>query len=156
MQLEYGAAPRAAGVAVALFAAGMIVARLAFGWWVPQSRLWGLLFISALCGVGVSALIPLIDSLQLAYVGLFFSGVSVACFWPSLQAYAVDRMNFSPTGVFILLSCGGLGGFATISWMMGMIGDRFGLLLSFWVIPACLLGLVGALLFERRLGKVLN
>ena len=153
MQLEYGAAPRAAGVAVALFAAGMIAARLGFGWWVPQKGLWTLLFVSAVCAVGVSSLFPLIDSLWFACVGLFFAGVSVACFWPTLQAYAVDRMSFDPTGVFILLSCGGLGGFATVSWTMGVLGDRYGLLTSFWVIPACLLGLTALLLFERSRAK---
>ena len=150
IQLSHGAGARAAGVGVALFAAGMITARFAFGAWVPQWRLWDLLFYSAIFGVAASVAIPLLESLSAVYVGLFLGGVSVACFWPTLQAYAVDRMRFDPTGVFILLSCGGIGGFAMVSWVMGIVGDHYGLVSSFWIIPGCLGGLAATLLWERR------
>lgn len=150
IQLSHGGGARAAGIGVALFAGGMIAARLAFGAWVPQRRLWHLLFYSEVFGVAASVAIPLLASLLAVYVGLFLAGVSVACFWPTLQAYAVDRMRFDPTGVFILLSCGGIGGFAFVSWTMGMVGDRYGLVSSFWIIPGCLVGLTAALLWERK------
>jgi len=150
IQLSHRGSARAAGLGVALFAGGMIVARFAFGAWVPQQRLWHLLLGSAIFGVAASIAIPLLDSLLTVYVGLFLAGVSVACFWPTLQSYAVDRMRFDPTGVFILLSCGGIGGFAVVSWVMGVVGDRYGLVSSFWIIPGCLAGLAAALLWERR------
>lgn len=150
MQLHHGAPPRSAGLGVALFAAGMIAARLAFGWLIPQRRLWHLILGSALAGVVISPAIPLIGTLALAYVALFLAGVSVACFWPSLQAYAVDRLSLDPTGVFILLSCGGVAGFASVSWIMGIVGDRFSLQASFWIMPFYFVALVAFLLVERR------
>lgn len=151
LQLHHGAGPRAAGIGVALFAGGMIAARLAFGWLVPQHRLWHLLTTTAAAGIVVGVAIPLLENLALAYVGLFLAGVSVACFWPSLQAYAVDRLRWDPTAIFILLSCGGIAGFSAISWGMGVIGDNFSLQASFWLIPACLVALIALLASERRL-----
>lgn len=150
IQLNYEAEPRAAGVGVALFAAGMILARLGFGWLVPQTKLWSLLFCSAVAGVGIGSLMPALDSLLGVYIGLFFSGAAVACFWPCLQAYAVDRMSFNPTGVFILLSCGGVLGFASVPWAIGIIGDRFDLSTGFWMIPGYLVALAALLVVERR------
>lgn len=150
MQLHHGALPRAAGIGVALFAGGMIAARLGFGWLMPQRRLWHLLLWSALAGVGVSTCIPFIETVVAAYICLFLAGVSVACFWPSIQSYAVDRLPLDPTGVFILLSCGGVGGFSAISWLMGLVGDWLDLRASFWLIPGCLVVLAGLLTVERR------
>jgi len=143
IQLQHGGQPRAAGIGLALFAIGMIVARLVFGCLLPQSRLWGLLLAS---------LMPVLDSLNAVYVGLLFSGAAVASFWPSLQAYAVDRLPFDPTGIFILLSCGGICGFASVPWAMGAIGDRVGLKAGFWVVPICLIALTLLLLWERGIG----
>ncbi len=150
LQLHHGAAPRTAGFGVALFAGGMIAARLAFGWLVPQRQLWRLLMFSALGAVAVSIAVPFIESIPLAQIALFVAGVSVACFWPTLQSYAVDRIQLDATGIFILLSCGGVAGFSAISWAMGMIGDRYGLQSSFWLIPLSLAALIGLLAMERR------
>lgn len=149
IQLQYGGEPRSAGFGLALFAIGMIVARLVFGWALPQSRLWALLMGSAMAGIIVGSMIPLLNSLNAVYIGLLFSGAAVASFWPSMQAYAVDRLPFDPTGIFILLSCGGIGGFASIPWVMGAIGDRISLRAGFWVVPICLLALAALLVWER-------
>ena len=150
IQLQHGGQPRAAGIGVALFATGMLLARLLYGWIVPQSRLWSLLFGSAVFGTGISVAMPLLSSLGQVYAGLFLAGVAVACFWPSLQAYAVDRLGFQPTGVFILLSCGGVLGFAFVPWAMGAVGDRFGLVSSFWMVPVFFVALAVSLSVERK------
>jgi fucose permease len=88
-------------------------------------------------------------------VGLLFSvmgvtGLAVACFWPSLQSYSVDRLPFDPTSLFILLSCGGIPGFAFVSWLIGWIGDLHGLRTAFYIMPVLFLLLVLCLLMERR------
>ncbi|MDQ8184991.1 MFS transporter [Pelagicoccus sp. SDUM812002] len=152
IQIEFGAAPLAAGVGVALFAGGMILGRLLFAWLVPQERLWALLLWSALGGVGVSLGFPLLDSIEWAYLALLLAGVAMACFWPSLQSYAVDRMCCDATSAFILLSCGGIAGFASVSWTMGAVGDWLGLRASFWIVPFYLCLMVLVLLAERRKG----
>ena len=125
------------------------MARLVFGWALPQSRLWALLMGSAMAGIIVGSMIPLLNSLNAVYIGLLFSGAAVASFWPSMQTYAVDRLPFDPTGIFILLSCGGIDGFASIPWVMGVIGDRISLRAGFWVVPICLLALAALLVWER-------
>lgn len=150
MQLEYHVSPRSAGVGVALFAGGMIVARLLFGWLVPQRLLWHLLFFSTVGGLLVGIGFPLGQSIALANVNLFLAGVAVACFWPTLQAYAVDRMKCDPTSGFILLSCGGIAGFASVSLTMGWLGDWMGLKESFWIVPVYLFLMALVLLVERR------
>ncbi|MDQ8199870.1 MFS transporter [Pelagicoccus enzymogenes] len=149
LQLEHGAAPRAAGIGVALFAGGMIVARLLWGWLIPQARLWHLLLASALGGLLVSVAFPLTDSMWALYLNLFFAGISMACFWPTLQSYAVDRMECDPTSAFILLSCGGIAGFASVTWTMGLVGDWVGLRASFWIVPSYLGIMVLLLCVER-------
>ncbi len=151
MQLEFEAAPRVAGIGVALFAAGMIIARLLFGWLIPQKRLWHLLVYSAGVGFFVSALFPLWHSIVFVYVNLFLAGLAMACFWPSLQSYAVDRLKCDATSAFILLSCGGIVGFASVTLTMGVLGDWVGLRSSFWIVPVYLAAMVLVLIAERRI-----
>lgn len=150
MQLELDAAPLTAGVGVALFAGGMIIGRLLFAWLVPQHRLWQLLWGSSVGGFLISLGFPFVDSLSLAFVVLFLAGLAMACFWPSLQSYAVDRMRCDPTNAFILLSCGGIVGFASISWTMGIVGDWLSLRASFGIVPLYLLAMTIVLMLERR------
>lgn len=150
LQLEHGMEPRAAGVGAALFAGGMIVARLLWGWLIPQERLWGLLLGSAIGGLGIGVIFPLTELPQGVYLNLFIAGFAVASFWPSLQSYAVDRMDCDATSAFILLSCGGIVGFSSVSWTMGVVGDWVGLKASFWMVPCYLALMVGLLLVERR------
>ena len=69
---------------------------------------------------------------------LFSAGLSVACFWPSLQSYAADCLSVDTTMLFILLSCGGIPGFGIASWIMGIIGDSAGIRAAFAVIPVFL------------------
>ncbi len=150
VQLHYGGLPRAGGLATAIFAGGMIVGRFGIAHSVEQRHLRRLILVSAAAGFGVSLFVPRIGSLSGLYALLFFVGLSVACFWPSIQSYAVDRLGVEPTMLFILLSCGGVSGFAAISWLMGWIGDRAGLDASFVVATGMFAMLMIAMLTDRR------
>lgn len=80
----------------------------------------------------------------------FLAGVSIACFWPSIQAYAVIRItHLDSTAAFILMSCAGIPGFGLISFIMGIIGDKAGLNKSFFLVPALLAFLALTVLIER-------
>lgn len=127
----------------------MMLGRFAFGWWVSQRHLHRLIFLSAAGGALVGLVVPFVGALWQLYGVLLIAGVSVACFWPSIQAYAVDRMPVDATILFILLSCCGIPGFAVVSWVMGAIGDAYSLRVSFYVVPACMAGLAGLVLMER-------
>ncbi|TVR67511.1 MAG: MFS transporter [Spirochaetaceae bacterium] len=138
IQLHFGELPRIGGIGTGLFALGMIVGRLGSGWLVPQRRLWHLIQFSALTGVVVGLGLPAAGSVTVLLGVLFLSGLTIACFWPSIQSYAVDRTPLDSTALFILLSIGGIPGLGFASWLMGMIGERAGLQASLYVIPAFL------------------
>lgn len=151
VQLIYRDDPRAAGIAGACFGGGMIVGRFVFGALISQRHLHRLILLSAITGTLVSAVVPIIGNLWLLYVVLLLAGLSVACFWPSIQSYATDRMSVDTTALFILLSCGGIPGFAGASWLMGLLGDRYNLTVSFAVVPALFAILVVLVIWEGRL-----
>jgi fucose permease len=149
IQLNYSGLPRAAGIGTACFAGGMIAGRLAWGWLVRQHRLRRLIFLSAVAGMLVSIAVPMIGLLWQLYVVLLLAGLSIACFWPSIQSYAADRISVDSTALFILLSCAGIPGFAAMSWVMGIIGDRWGLAASFYIVPVSLGGVAVLIAVER-------
>ena len=138
IQLYYRALPNAAGFGTAIFAGGMIAGRMLSGRYVRQKGLRTLILISALIGIGVSGLVYVVGTVGGFYVVLFGAGLSVACFWPSLQSYAADCLSVDTTMLFILLSCGGIPGFGIASWLMGIIGDSAGIRAGFAVIPVFL------------------
>jgi fucose permease len=150
VQLEFGGNPRAGGLVTACFAAGMIAGRFAAGIWLRQHSLWAAVFGSAVAGALVAAVLPLLGSITQLAVGMGVAGVCVACFWPSIQAYAAGRVSDDVTELFILLSVAGIPGFAGASWALGALADVVGLRTAFWAVPGLFVGLAGLLLWERR------
>lgn len=153
IQLHHEALPRAGGAGAALFAGGMVAGRFGSGIWIGQHRLRRLIFISAVAGAAISLFIPFAPVLPALFPALFLAGLSVACFWPSLQSYAADRLPVESTSLFILLSCAGIPGFAFASWMIGFVGDRIGLDSGFLVVPL-FFALLAVLLGLERLWKL--
>ena len=141
IQLHYGTLPNAAGYGTAIFAGGMIAGRFLSGKFVHQKGLRALILVSASVGIGVSALVYVVGTVAGFYLVLFCAGLSVACFWPSIQSYSADCLAVDSTMLFILLSCGGIPGIGFASWIMGIIGDAAGIHASFSVIPVFLLAL---------------
>lgn len=152
IQLEFGGSPRAAGMAAAAFAGGMIIARFAWGIFLRQGHLWHLLVGSCLLGIPVSLFLPMAPQLGTAVLLLFGGGVACAALWPSIQSYSVDRLKVDATALFILLSCGGIPGFAFSAWLMGFIADSVSLRVSFWCLPI-LFGILLVLLLRERLPR---
>ncbi len=150
IQLHFDQLPRMGGIGTAALAAGMFIGRLGCGWLVPQQKLWRHVLHSALAGTLLGLWLPLTNELSWSLAGLFGAGLCVACFWPSLQSYAADRIPLDATALFILLSCGGIPGYGLTPWLMGLIGVRYGLHISLFVVPAYLLVLMVCVLLERR------
>jgi fucose permease len=153
VQLELGGSARAGGVATGAFAFGMILGRLAAGIWIKQHQLARLLLTCAVGGVGVGALLPALGHLAALVAGLFFAGLLVACFWPSLQAHAADRLPGDTTVLFVLLSLGGIPGFAVAVGLMGLVADHYSLRLAFGLVPVAFLGLAVLLWPESKRGN---
>ncbi len=150
VQINLSGTARTAGIATACFAGGMAVARMAWGWLIPQKHLSLLILISAVLGGIISVFIPFIGNVLLFYAMLFVIGIAVACFWPSLQSYAAESIPVDSTALFILLSCSGIPGFAAVCWLMGLLGDHFGLQVGFLVLPALFAALALVVHVERR------
>lgn len=152
IQLHAAGSARMGGIGTACFAGGMMLGRLAGGWFAGQAQLRRLILVSALTGVLISLVVPRITSLAALFPVLFVAGLSIACFWPSLQSYAADRMEVESTSLFILMSCAGIPGFALVAWVIGFLGDRTGLGPAFYLVPLLLMAFIVLMLIERGLG----
>lgn len=150
IRIHFGTLARMGGIATACFAGGMLIGRFAGGRFVPQRRIRLLIAVSALTGLAAAAAVPFTRGLAAFLLLLFTAGLSVACFWPSIQSYAADRIESDHTSLFILLSLAGIPGFGAVPWVMGMIGDRYGLRAGFFILPVLFLLLLILLPIERK------
>lgn len=149
IQIHFQTVARAGAIGTAVFAAGMIAGRLAFGRFVHQRGLPMLITLSALGGVAASLIAFFIGNMIGLFAVLFAAGLSIACFWPSIQSHAAAVMHVDSTMLFILLSVAGIPGFGATSWVMGLIAERSSLRMSLLVIPALLAILAGTMIFDR-------
>ncbi len=148
LQLTFQASAWLAGAGTAAIAAGMFLGRVGFGFFAKKEYLKHILLICS------AAMIPLI--FLLAYLTpemfpspnwmfvsliliLFFSGVTVAPFWPTLQVYGVGQLpELDSTMLYIYFSAMGVPGCGFFTWIMGVLGDNFGLRGAFMLLPASL------------------
>ncbi|MCQ2396842.1 MAG: MFS transporter, partial [Lentisphaeria bacterium] len=143
----------------AALGAGMFTGRYAYGRFVPQDKLYHLLLCASFIGVPVSMGLMLIrpDSfaspilvLGVVYLLLYLAGLCVAPFWPSLQVYGVLRLpKLDSTMLYVYFSSVGIPGCGIFTWLMGAVGDKYGLRLSFLVAPIAMF-LYGMLLLLER------
>jgi fucose permease len=138
IQLNFDALARAGAIGTAMFAGGMAVGRFASGRFVHQGGIRILIIASALVGVVASLGAWAVESVGALYAVIFAAGLSIACFWPSIQSYAATVIPLDSTTLFILLSCFGIPGFGLTSWVMGIIASTQGLRTSLLVIPGLL------------------
>jgi fucose permease len=70
---------------------------------------------------------------------LFFCGIGIAPYWPTLQVYGVSRMpEQDSTLLYIYFSAMGVPGCGFFTWIIGVLGDKFGLQGAFLLIPVSL------------------
>jgi fucose permease len=151
IQLHFGALARMGGVGTACFAGGMLIGRFAGGHLVPQRRIRLLIAVSAGIGFFSALAVPFLSGIAMFFTVVFAAGLSVACFWPSIQSYGAERIPSDPTALFVLLSFAGIPGFGAVPWIMGMIGDRFGLRTGFFILPVLFIMLLILLAVESRM-----
>lgn len=150
IQIEYGTLARSGGLGTALFALGMAMGRLLVSRIASGLGLRRILIISIsmalLGGLGLFW----VRHLAILYVLMVYMGFFIAPFWPSIQTYAVRRLEADPTMVMVFLSCFGILGFSLANFIMGVIGDMSGLRMSFLVAPIMLLLLLLLMIMEKR------
>ncbi len=150
IQIHFDTLARAGALGTAAFAAGMTLGRLASGHFVRQGGLRLLIIASAFAGTAASVGAWATDSIIAFFAIVFVAGLSIACFWPSIQSHAAATMPVDSTMLFILLSCAGIPGFGLTSWIMGLLAERYGLRTSLLVIPGLLAVLAIAMIASPR------
>ncbi len=152
IQLGLGEGVRVAAIGTALFAGAMAVGRISCGRLAPKFGLWRILVITGLCGSFVVFAMFFTKSLGLFYLLLILAGLSIAPAWPSIQSYAARRLpELDATMLMIVLSLWGVPGFSISVFLIGRLGDLYGLQWGFILITGLFLLMVGSLLLERKL-----
>jgi fucose permease len=151
IQLHLDQLPRAGGIGTAAFALGMFAGRRFTSLLANRMKLKTILTLSALLAIFTGLGFFLVSSLGGVYFSVFLAGLTIACFWPSLQTYAARAIPVDPTLLMILMSCLGLLGFSSATLIMGALGDLGGLRNSFLVVPSYLFILLLLVLLENRI-----
>ena len=93
IQLNFDGLARMGAFGTAAFAGGMVVGRFASGHFVKQQRLHLLVVVSAVLGVVASLGAWAVETMASFVIVVFFAGLTIACFWPSIQAHAAATMR---------------------------------------------------------------
>ncbi len=156
LRLVFNASAWIAGIGTGAIACGMFLGRIGFGYFAGKQYLKHILLFAALGTLPLTLLLvflpPEIFPTRTAFftaviVILFFCGIGIAPYWPTLQVYGVNQLpKLDSTMLYIYFSAMGIPGCGFFTWLMGVFGDRFGLLSAFLLIPCSLL-LFAAVIF---------
>ena len=158
LRLNFDASAWIAGLGTGAIAGGMFLGRMGFGYFAQKKYLKHLLLCAALGTIPVTLLIghltpEMFDSPRLLFAVLlgllFLSGIGIAPYWPTLQVYGVDQLpELDSTMLYIYFSAVGVPGCGFFTWLMGLLGDHFGLQKAFLLIPGSLVIFAGIIVLE--------
>ena len=151
IQIEYGTLARAGGLGTAFFSFGMAIGRLLASRIMSRFGIKRILISAVLFALAGGIAFYFVRTLPLLYIDMVIMGTCIGPFWPGVQTYAVRRIGGDPTMIMVFLSCFGITGFSSATFIMGIIGDHAGLRTSFLAAPAYLAALFVILLVENRL-----
>ena len=157
IELTFRTSTFVAGLGTGAIAAGMFLGRNYFGFIAKPENLKKILLYSG------AATIPLTFTLSFLEPGvmpqgvlymvlfalLFLCGIGVAPYWPTMQVFGVNRLkDCDSTLLYVYFSTMGIPGCGFFSWLMGAVGDRYGLKGTIMVVPLCLAVFVAIVLYE--------
>lgn len=145
-----GADARGGAWATILYGSFMAIGRLGSGFIVGRLGALRLMAISAvLCGVVTFGLM-FVQALPAAWALFALGGLFVACFWPTLLAVASENIAIGSTSLFSLLAAAGVTGCVIFPWVIGALGDAFGLRLAVIILPISMVLIITMLVAARR------
>ena len=167
LQLNFNATAILAGLGTGAIALGMFLGRLGIGYWARRPEMLKyVLFWCALINIPVTLSLAFLTPdmfasrwmlFGLLFVILLIGGVCIGPYWPSLQVYGVKNLpELDSTHLYIYFSAMGIPGCGFFTWLMGFLGDRFGLSGAFYMLPAtlvlyCIIVYLEGWVFPRRL-----
>ncbi|MFH0965120.1 MAG: MFS transporter [Planctomycetota bacterium] len=149
LEVELGAPGAAGAWGLTLFAVAMMVGRLSVSRLLLRVPPVPLLLASSLLGALVIALAAISRNVLPGIVLFVLAGVSIAAFWPTILAYASDRLSCRSSTLFALLAAGGISGAILSPALVGLVGDRLSLRAGIASLSGLLL--LAALLFAGLL-----
>lgn len=145
------ASPLGGAWTTAIYGTAMALGRFGSGWLVARwTPLRLMAFSAAACGAATLGL-SFVSSLAGAYALFALGGLFVACFWPTLLSVASDHISAGSTALFALMATAGVAGCMLFPWLMGRIGDIWGLRAAMLVLPASMIILLAMLGAAARL-----
>ena len=147
VQLNFHTGVWVAGLGTGAIALGMFLGRTGFGYFARPEDLRRILLFCGLCTIPVTLVLAFLEPgilptpllFTVLFLLLILSGIGVAPFWPTAQVYGVTKMpELDSTMLYIYFSAMGIPGCGIFTWLMGYLGDHFGLKGAILVVPACL------------------
>lgn len=153
IQTYYAHLPRAGAFGMAVFGGTMAAGRLLTGRMADRVGLRRIMIGSAAVGVVVSCFVLTTTRLAGVYVLLAAAGFCAASFWPSVLAVAGKTLRVGSTLLFVMLACAGIAGYGLTPWLIGLIGDLYGLRTGLAVVPVVFAALAAVLVVEARIQR---
>ncbi|MBO4631748.1 MAG: MFS transporter [Lentisphaeria bacterium] len=161
LQLTFQTTAWTAGLGTAAIGLGMFIGRNFFGLIARENNLKRNLILAAGGTIPLILILACISpefipSKELFFILLLtvltFCGIGIAPFWPTLQVYSVQQMReLDSTLMYIYLSSTGIPGCGFFTWLIGVLGDRFGLRGALFLLPITLIFYILILLLDSRL-----
>lgn len=146
LELNFQASAFTAGLGTGAIAAGMFLGRMIFGHIASRTNLPKILFGASLGTIPVTLCLSLLRPeffperwmlLAALFFLLFLAGIGIAPYWPTLQVHGVTSLpELDSTMLYIYFSAMGIPGCGFFTWLIGVLGDRYGLNGAFLLIPA--------------------
>lgn len=148
IELNFKTSAFVASLGTGVIAIGMFLGRAAFGYFAKPERLRYFLLCAAIGTIPVTLLLAFLSPgvlpgwllFTVLFILLFLAGVGIAPYWPTTQVYGVANLpDCDSTLLYVYYSLMGIPGCGVFSYLMGAVGDRYGLKGTILVVPACLL-----------------
>lgn len=144
-QEELAVAPRNAVYLLSLFWFGLTAARLVLRGLLERTSSAAVLLSCLGLAFGASLLLILAEAIYVGAIGIFLLGAGLSATYPIVLGYIGDLYTeLSGTAFSIALTLG-MGGGMSVPYLAGVLGEHYGLRVSFLIVPISLLG--AALLF---------
>jgi fucose permease len=144
-----GASARNGAFATILYGTFMAIGRIGSGFAISRLGTMRLMGMSAvLCGVVTFGLV-FVNTLWAAWALFAMGGLFVACFWPTILAIGSENIAPGSTSLFSLLGAAGVTGCFVFPWLIGALGDAFGLRHAVLVLPISMVLLIVVLILAR-------